>query len=154
MAELGHLPKQILDCKKNVPLCVACQFRTAHRRPWTTKGKVSGSIHTSDHKEPEYGVSIYQIISAQTGLIPQMSGFLTSFRIWGCTTFCDHVSGFVYVHLMRDFTFEEKLIAVKDFEKILAQAGRHVKHYHSENGVFAQNFFLESIKKKDQKITF
>ena len=83
-----------------------------------------------------------------------MSGFLTSCRIWGCTTFCDHVSDFVYVHLMRDFIVEETLIAVKDVEKILAQAGRHVKHYHSDNVVFDQSSFLESINKKDQKITF
>ena len=83
-----------------------------------------------------------------------MSGFLTSCRIWGCTTFCDHVSDFVYVHLMRYFTVEQTLIAVKAFEKIPAQAGRHVKHYHAENGAFDQNSFLESINKKDQKITF
>ena len=55
---------------------------------------------------------------------------------------------------MQDFIVEEKLIAVKAFEKIPAQAGRHVKHYHAENGAFDQNSFLESINKKDQKITF
>ena len=83
-----------------------------------------------------------------------MSGFLTSRCIWGCTTFCDHVSDFVYVHLMRYFTIEEMLLAVKAFEKILAQADRLVTHYHSDNGIFSNNAFLESINKKDQKITF
>ena len=83
-----------------------------------------------------------------------MSGFLTSRRIWGCTTFCDHVSDFVYVYLMRDFTFEEMLLAVKAFEKTLTQADRLVSHYHADNGIFANNNFLESINKKDQKITF
>ena len=33
LAELGHLPKRLLDCKNNAPLCVACQFGTAHCRP-------------------------------------------------------------------------------------------------------------------------
>ena len=55
---------------------------------------------------------------------------------------------------MQDFTVEETLIAVKAFEKIIAQAGCHVKHHHADNGVFAQNSFLESINNKDQKITF
>ena len=82
-----------------------------------------------------------------------MSVFLTSLRIWVCTTFCDHVSDFVYVHLMPYFTVEEKLISVRAFEKFIPQAGRHVKHYHADNGVFAQNSFLKSINKKDQKIT-
>ena len=70
-----------------------------------------------------------QIVSAQPGLIPQMSGFPTSRRIWGCTTFCEHVSYFVYVHLIQDFTVEETLLAVKDFEKTLAQADCLVTHY-------------------------
>jgi hypothetical protein len=33
-----------------------------------------------------------------------MAGFLTSKQIWGCTTFVDHVSNYMYVHLMKDFT--------------------------------------------------
>ena len=77
LAELGHLPKRHLDCKKNAPLCVACQFGTAHRRPWSTKGKASGSKRTADHVEPGDGVSMDQMVSAQPGLILQMSGFLT-----------------------------------------------------------------------------
>jgi hypothetical protein len=83
-----------------------------------------------------------------------MSGFLTNRQIWGCTTFCDHVSDFVYVHLMRDFTIDETLLAVKAFEKVLAQANRHVKHYHANNGAFTHKSFMEEVNHKDQKITF
>ena len=95
-----------------------------------------------------------QIVSAQPILIPQMSGFLTSRSIWGCTTFYDHVSDFVHVHMIQHFTVEETLLAVKDFEKTLAQADRLVTHYHADNGIFANNAFLESINKKDQNIPF
>ena len=95
-----------------------------------------------------------QIVSAKPGLIPQMLGFLTSSRIWGCTIFCDHVSDFVYVHLMQYFTVKETLLAMIFFEKTLAQAGRKVTHYHDNNGLFANNLFLDSINKKDQNITF
>ena len=70
LAELGHLPKSLLNCKKNAPLCVACQFGIAHHRPWRTKGKSSGSIRMLDHVEPGDGVSMDQIVSAQPGLIP------------------------------------------------------------------------------------
>ena len=45
-------------------------------------------------------------------------------------------------------------LAVKAFEKILAQAGRLEKHYHEDNGVFAHNSFLEIINQKDKKIMF
>jgi hypothetical protein len=35
--------------------------------------------------------------------------------------FCDHVSDFVYVHLMQDFTIDETILAVKAFNKVLPQ---------------------------------
>ena len=95
-----------------------------------------------------------QVVLAQPNLIPQMSGFLTSQRIWGCTTFCDHISDYVYVHLMRDFTVDETILTVNAFEKVLAQAQRFVKHYHANNGVFAHKAFLDEVNRKDQKITF
>ena len=66
---------------------------------------------------PGDGVSVDQIVSAQPGLIPQMSGFLTSKRLWGATTFVDHGSDYVYVHLMRDLTLNEKLLAKEAMEK-------------------------------------
>jgi hypothetical protein len=154
LAEQGHLPKRLMDCKDALPLCVACQFGTAHCRPWQTKGKASGSIHCPDHILPGNGVSTDQIVSAQPGLIPQMSGFLTSRHIWGCTTFCNHVSDFIYVHLMQDFTAKETILAVKAFKKVMAQANCFVKHYHTNIGAFAHKGFLNEFDCKDQKITF
>ena len=82
-----------------------------------------------------------------------MSGFLTSRRIWGCTTFCDHVSDYVYVYLMRDYTVNKMLVAVKAFEKVMAQAHCSVKHYHADNGAFTHQDFLNEVNRKDQKIT-
>ena len=154
LSSLGILPKRLLECRNNPPLCVGCQFGQAHRRPWRTKGKKSGSIRQKDHVKPGDGVSVDQIISAQPGLIPQMSGFLTSERLWGVTTFVDHVTDFVYVHLMRDMTLEETLLAKQAFEKVMAQAGHDVKHYHADNGRFADKGFIDAINTKDQKITF
>ena len=135
-------------------VCCACQFDQAHRRPWHVKGKKSRSTRKPEHKEPGDGVSVDQIISAQPGLIPQMSGFLTNKQIWGCTTFVDHVSNFVYIHLMRDFTLSETLFAKTAWEKLLAQAGHMVKHYHANNGQFADNGFLSAVNSKDQKAHF
>jgi len=38
--------------------------------------------------------------------------------------------------------------------KVLAQADRKVKHYHADNGRFANNEFLEAANDRDQIITF
>ena len=91
-------------------MCVACQFGQAHRRSWKLKGKKSGSIRRPEQTMPGDGVYVDQIVSAQPGLTPQMSGFLTSKRLWGATKFLDHVSYYVYVHLMRDLTLDETLL--------------------------------------------
>jgi hypothetical protein len=154
LAKKGYLPKYLLKCKGALPLCIVCQFRTAHQRPWRTHGKASGSICHPEHILPGDGVFFDQIVSAQPGLIPQMSGFLTSHCIWGCTTFCDHVSDFIYVHLMQDYTVDETILVVKAFEKVMAQANHTVKHYHADNGAFAHKGFLDEVNWKDQKITF
>ena len=69
-----------------------------------------------------------QIVSAQPGLIPQMYGIITNQRLWGATTFVDHVSDYVYVHLMRDLSLTETLLAKKAMEKFMAQTGQTVKH--------------------------
>ena len=82
-----QLPKRLLKYQEKPPNCIACQFGTAHRRPWRVKGKKSGSIRKENEVEPGDGTSIDQIVSAQPGLIPQMSGFRTNERLWGTTTY-------------------------------------------------------------------
>ena len=94
LARWKILPRSILGSEANPPLCVACQFGQAHRRPCRLKKKTSGSIRRASKTQPGDGTSVDQIVSAQPGLIPQMAGFLTSDRIWGTTNFCDHVSNF------------------------------------------------------------
>ena len=36
----------------------------------------------------------------------------------------------------------------------MAQAGRTVKHYHTDNGRFAEKGFIREVNGKDQKIIF
>eukprot|EP00956_Cyclotella_meneghiniana_P017286 scaffold27981_cov37-Cyclotella_meneghiniana.AAC.17 len=46
-----------------------------------------------------------------------MAGFLTSERYYGATTIVDHVTDYVYVHLMRNLTLEEIRLKQKDHGK-------------------------------------
>ena len=142
LAKQGYLPKILLKLQDKLPLCVACQFGFAHRRSWCNKRKNSGSIWKPDQTKPGDGVSIDHFISAQPGLIPQMAGFLTSKQTWGCTTFVDHVSDYIYVHLMKDFTTNETLLAKFAFEKLCAKVDFSVKHYQADNGWFSDQEFL------------
>ena len=55
---------------------------------------------------------------------------------------------------MQDFILSETVLAKSSWEKVLSQDGRRVKHYHTDNGRFADNGFLSAVNSKDQKITF
>ena len=85
LASLSFPPKLFLECQNKPSLCVACQFVQAHCCPWQTKGKRKTVWYKDRSKQKP------QIVSSQPGLIPQMSGFLTNQRLWGATTFVDHV---------------------------------------------------------------
>ena len=101
LESMGFLPKQLLECRNKPPLCVACQFGAAHHRPWRTKGNKIGSTRIPKQTEPRNGVSVDQIVSAQSVIIPHILGFRTIQRLWECTTLVDHISNYVYVHLIR-----------------------------------------------------
>ena len=68
------------------------------------------------------------IVSRHTELITQISGFLTNHRLWGATSFVDHVSDYVYVHLMQDLYLADTMLPKEDMGKVMAQAGKSVKH--------------------------
>ncbi len=83
-----------------------------------------------------------------------MAGFLTSKQTWGCTTFVDHVSDYIYVHLMKDFTTNETLLTKLAFKKNCAKADFSLKHYQSDNGRFSENEFLAACNNLNQTIKF
>ena len=157
LIKTGHLPKRFLKVfdKGHCNLvCVSCQFGKQHRKPWRTKGSPGGSIRKATQTKPGDGTSVDQIVSAQPGLVPQMSGALTSDRIWGATIFVDHVTNYVYCHLMKALTLEETLLAKKAYEKLLSTMGHSVKHYRADNGRFHDQGFVKDVRDKDQTIDF
>ena len=89
MAEKGELPKRLASLKGRCPLCVACLFGQAHKRPWRSKSKQKHPIRKSTDNAPGKCVSMDQMVSAQPGLIPQMSGRLTNLQVNGVTVFVD-----------------------------------------------------------------
>ena len=66
----------------------------------------------------------------------------------------DHISDYVYVHIMGDLYLSENLLDKEAWEKLMAQSGRTVKRYHANNDRFSENGFIDSINQKYQKISF
>ncbi len=82
---------------------------------------------------PGARASTDQLVSAQPGLIPQISGRLTHQHVNGATVFVDHCSDHVYAYLMRDLLLDETLAAKHGYERFLALHGIQSKAYHSDN---------------------
>ena len=119
---------------RSLPICASCLFGTAHKRPWRTKSKISYPIQKESDMSPGARASTDQLVSAQPGLIPQISGRLTHQRVNGATVFVDHCSDHVYVYLMRDLLLDETLAAKHGYEWFLALHGIQSKAYHANNG--------------------
>ena len=74
MAKAGILPKRLANCQ--VPVCSACMYGKATRRPWRSKPKSN-----SPTKEIKYSgqcVSVDMLKSPTPGLIAQMAGWITA----------------------------------------------------------------------------
>ena len=151
LAEMGVLPKRLASV--SFPRCASCMFGKAHRKPWRTSS-ASGSIRNEDDNQPGRRVSIDQLVSAQPGLVPAVSGHLSHERIVGSTVFVDHFSGHVHVHLMRSLSQEETLAAKAAYEKLAADSGVTVLAYHADNGRFAESAFRDAVDESNQRITF
>jgi len=76
MSESGFLPPKFAKMKK-ILKCPGCEFGKGHKRPWGVKGSLGGSIKKDFETNPGDAVSTDQLVSAQEGLIPQVTGMLT-----------------------------------------------------------------------------
>ena len=142
LAELGILPKRLAKCPR--PKCPGCLYGKAHRRPWRTKAKRQKKIKVA--KFAGDVVSVDQLESSLPGMVPQPKGSLTNRRYKGATVFVDHFSGLTYVHLMESISGDETVQAKEAFERYAADLGIKIRHYHADNGRFAEKSFTKHIR--------
>ena len=79
---------------------------------------------------------------------------MTCARIWAATVFIDYVTGYVHVGLIQDQSGEATLQAKHDFEHLFSTGDVTTKHYHADNGKFAEQLFTDDVKSSSQHITF
>jgi hypothetical protein len=139
MAEKGEIPNCLAPLKGCCTICVACHFGQAHKRPWWSKSEQKHPISKSTDDATGKKAFLDQMVSAQPGLITQMSGCITNLRIIAATIFIDHFSDHVYVYLMKYLTLSETLLAKHAYEHFLALLGVESKAYHSDSAWFSIN---------------
>ena len=135
------------------PKCAGCIYGALTKRPWRTKSlKDSSKLFTAT--KPGECVSVDQLESTTPGFIAQFKGALTKDRYRAATVFVDHFSRFSYIHLQRGLTSAETVQAKRAFESFSQAHGVTIKHYHCDNGRFADNAYLEHVTKSGQTITY
>jgi hypothetical protein len=154
MAEQCKIPKHLAQLRDHCPIWVSCLFGTAHKRSWWTKSKTRHPIWKESDTSPGTKALTDQLVSAQPGRIPQISGKLTHQRVNGATVFVDNFSDCVYAYLMRDLTLDETITAKHGYEHYLSLLGIKSKEYHADNSWFSDKGFWDDCLDNDQSITF
>jgi hypothetical protein len=149
LAQRGDIPKRLKHCA--IPVCAACQYGKATRRPCRTK-KPNRKIKPATR--PGECVSVDQMESRAVGFIAQMKGSLTHGRYPVATIFVDHHSRLGYVHLQKDASSKETLKAKHAFETYAKDRGVRIQHYHADNGRFVDNAWVDSLDEEGQGITY
>ena len=137
MAKSGILPKRLANAP--APVCTACMYGKATRRPWRDKPKSTQAARLRKITHAGQCVSVDMLKSPTPGLVAQMAGWITNKRYNYATVFVDHHSGLGYLHLQKTQSVRETLQGKALFEQRCAAAGIKVEHYHADNGVFASN---------------
>ena len=150
LADKGQLPKRLLTC--HTPFCAACQYGKMTKRPWRVKGEDKGTAKTATY--PGQVVSVDQLESTSPGFITQLKGTLTQQRYRYATVFVDQFSRYTYVYLQKRITSQETVMAKYAFERAAEQRGVKIKHYHADNGRFADNAFIQDCQVNRQILSY
>jgi hypothetical protein len=144
MAQRGEVPARLAKCDS--PMCAACEFGKATRKPWRTKLK---SRHVQPATAPGQCVSVDQMESRDVGFVTQLKGCLTHGRYRVATIFVDHFSRIGYVHLQKDTSSAETIKAKDTFELFARECGVRIQHYYADNGRFVDNAWKEGLAQEN-----
>jgi hypothetical protein len=152
MAMTGLLPKRLATTKD--PKCAACLFGQSTKRPWRSKAKPNSINHITPITKSGDCVSVDQMVSPVPGLVAQTKGYPTKMRYNAATIFVDQYSDLTYCHLQPTLNADDTIEAKEAFERFCNSHGVKIKHYHANNGRFAETAFMAHVAAKGQTISF
>jgi hypothetical protein len=151
LAKNGEIPCRL--AKVPAPKCAGCLFSAMTKLPCC--GKESKSSHeVFVVTKPGECVSVDHMISTHMGFFAQLKGKLTSKWYHATSIFVDHFSRLCVIHLMQDLSSDETIKAKGAFEQFAAEHGVAIKHYHCNNGRFADNAFQQACQQSRPWLTF
>ena len=140
------LPKKFKTLKGKPVMCPPCMFGRMRKRAWRTKGVHHKSIRKKQDNFPGAKISTDQLVVAQPGLVPRISGRHTNERICGATGFLDHHTNYSYSILQTSLDGDQTLNAKLSFKSHAHSCGMKIRAYRADNGRFAEKSFLDAIQ--------
>jgi hypothetical protein len=121
----------------------------AHQGHWDKDHPIFAAI------KPGECVSVDHMQSTEPGFYGQAKGALTKTGFCNATIFINHYSRLNFVYLMTtNLTSNETVNAKQAFKQFITKHGMQIKHYHCDNGRFADTFFCTACNSQNQMLTF
>ena len=137
---LYNLDPSLAKCK--APMCPACQYGAAKKRPHA--GRTGGLLDKAT--APGKFVSVDQLEAGTPGLMPFQTGKPSDQRYKCCTIWVDHFSKFIFAHMQKGTTGTETIESKTAFESFAKKFNVLIEHIHSDNGIFSRKQFAEHIE--------
>ncbi len=150
LADNGEIPRKLQAVTP--PKCAGCIFGAMTKVPWQTRA--TPSKHVFIASAPGKCMSVDQLQSTQVGFIAQLKGKLTKQRFTAATIFVDHFSRVRYIYLMCNLSSNETIQAKQAFEQFALHHSVAIRHYHCDNGCFADKAFAYHCEDKHQSVTY
>ena len=151
LAKQGKLPKKLL--KARPPRCPACMSGKATKRPWRTRAPPN-ALSVPSITSPGDCIAVDQLESTTPGLLAQLKGFLTKRRLHHATVFVDMYSHAGFIYCQETNNGPETIMAKEAFELWSRNRGVRIRHYHADNGRFAEQMWMEHCRTHGQTYSF
>jgi Reverse transcriptase (RNA-dependent DNA polymerase) len=152
MTRRGMLPARLAKCP--IPICTACLYGKATKRPWRTKPSQEELTKAGHPTLPGQCVSVDFLTSPTPGLVAHMTGTPTSKRYHHAAVYVDNATGYGFIWLQKSISEEETITGKIAFERHCAQNHITVQHYRADNGIFASNAWKNACQRQNQRLTF
>ena len=152
MEKMGIFDSKLVSCQP--PVCASCMFVCEHKKPWRVKGKYKHVIRSESKTAAGDNTSLDTLTSSTPGIIPQISGFLTSDCPWAATVFVDNAISYMYTYLQRGQTLVKYIEVKAAYERMAANLGIRVKKFHTDNGIFAEESFKSDVSNNNETISY
>jgi hypothetical protein len=146
----GLLPVSLTVANCPDPVCGACQFGKAKRKP---HAKATGGI-TKTATVPGAGVSADQLEVGCPGRIPTTKGLPTTKRYRYCNLWVDHYSRYVYPTFHETKHATELINSKKEFERFAGKFNVKIQRIRADNGVYSSTQFQLACEASQQELTF